>query len=478
MDSVQFALALEHFDVSVHQPHPPGYFLYVMFGRLVNIFIHDPNRTFIFISILFSALAVVVVYYLGKEIFGREAALIAALFAITSPNFWFHGEVALSYAVEGFFSAFIALLCWKILSGKEHHIWLLAIVMALAGGVRQNTPVFLLPLVLFSVRKLPLRKIAAAICLCAGASLLWFIPMTRMTGGYHAYVAAFRALWASTAARKTVFDVGLPALSHNSFILFNFLIYGIGAGVVLLVFCLYYVIRNSELKGLDYKNVMFFGFWILPSFLFFLLIAVHPAVPGHVIIFLPPLLLLTSAAAVYLCKEMKGLFNLDFLGATTIVVILTNLYIFFCLDYNVSYASIRDQDRILSSVIERLKAFKPSTTTLFLPQNYIYCGLSHAIYYLPEYSVYDPHVITHPLSKDRIIWGGLNRNTFLTDGIVMPREKRYFATLFLTDELKKKAVNGMCRIENLAPDIVLISGAIECIHRIYPDMKMRSDNAD
>ncbi|MBI4245911.1 MAG: glycosyl transferase, partial [Candidatus Rokubacteria bacterium] len=35
-DAVQFALALREYDVVKHQPHPPGYILYVGLGRLVN----------------------------------------------------------------------------------------------------------------------------------------------------------------------------------------------------------------------------------------------------------------------------------------------------------------------------------------------------------------------------------------------------------------------------------------------------------
>src|SRR5919198_1092555 len=34
-DSVQFALALREYDVVKHQPHPPGYVLYVALGRRV-----------------------------------------------------------------------------------------------------------------------------------------------------------------------------------------------------------------------------------------------------------------------------------------------------------------------------------------------------------------------------------------------------------------------------------------------------------
>ena len=100
-DSVQFALALEKYDIAVHQPHPPGYFLYVMLGRLINHFVKDANKTFIFISILFSGLAVVAVYCLGKEIFDMKIGILAAAIAITNPNMWFHGEVGVHLYCRG-----------------------------------------------------------------------------------------------------------------------------------------------------------------------------------------------------------------------------------------------------------------------------------------------------------------------------------------------------------------------------------------
>jgi len=42
-DAVQFALALKEYDVAKHQPHQPGYILYVGLGRLLNSFLHDPT---------------------------------------------------------------------------------------------------------------------------------------------------------------------------------------------------------------------------------------------------------------------------------------------------------------------------------------------------------------------------------------------------------------------------------------------------
>ena len=54
-DAVQFALALHEFDVAKHQPHPPGYLLYVALGRLLNASLADPTPAYVALAMLFSA---------------------------------------------------------------------------------------------------------------------------------------------------------------------------------------------------------------------------------------------------------------------------------------------------------------------------------------------------------------------------------------------------------------------------------------
>lgn len=472
MDSVQFALALDHFDVTVHQPHPPGYFLYVMLGRVFNKFINDPNTTFISISIIFSVLTVLVTYRLGEELFDSRCATIAALYAVVSPNLWFHGEVALSYTVESFFSALIALLCWRIHNGKTQYIWMLALAMAVAGGVRQNTPVFLAPVCLYSLRKVSIPKVLAVFCVFVVFSLFWFIPMTRMTGGFDSYVEALRQIWLSTAAPNTVFHKGWQALTHHSFILFNFVAYGIGGGIVVLIFFLYYVIRNRKCISIDTPKATFSSLWILPSFLFFLLISIGPSVPGHVLIFLPPLLLLAAKSTVCLSDELTRLLNRDFLFPITFILILTNLYIFFCLTYPVSYPTIREHDRTLSTVIAKMKVFDPTAFVLFMDENDIYYGLSHAIYYLPDYRSYDSGIISFSRKENLKIWGGYGKRTLLTDKIVLPEGTNNFATLLFTEEKNRLAPKGGCKIENLLPGVSLVSGHVACLNEIYPKLEL------
>src|SRR6185295_7552782 len=63
-DAVQFALALREYDVVKHQPHPPGYILYVALGRLVHGWTGDPAAAYVVLAVLFSGLGTFVVYLL------------------------------------------------------------------------------------------------------------------------------------------------------------------------------------------------------------------------------------------------------------------------------------------------------------------------------------------------------------------------------------------------------------------------------
>jgi hypothetical protein len=51
-DSVNFALALDDFDVTKHQPHPPGYPIYVAAGKLVHLVIGDHAAALTLVSSL------------------------------------------------------------------------------------------------------------------------------------------------------------------------------------------------------------------------------------------------------------------------------------------------------------------------------------------------------------------------------------------------------------------------------------------
>src|SRR6266508_2594191 len=67
IDNVNLALSLEKFDPRIHQPQPPGYPLFVLFGRMVNVFLRDAARSFAVIALVVSGLSLVAAYLLGKK---------------------------------------------------------------------------------------------------------------------------------------------------------------------------------------------------------------------------------------------------------------------------------------------------------------------------------------------------------------------------------------------------------------------------
>jgi 4-amino-4-deoxy-L-arabinose transferase-like glycosyltransferase len=274
IDSVQFALATWKFDVALHQPHPPGYVLYVMMGKFFLIFTKDENNAFIAVSILFSALAVVAVYYLAKEIFDRESAFAAAVIAISSPVFWLHGEVALSYAPEAFMSVLFAFLCFRMQKGEGGLYWAAAVALAVSGGIRQNTMVFLFPLWLYSMRGLGVRRMLASIAIFGIALASWFVPMLHMSGGYASYIEALKAHWQNAASH----DINLKWISSAVVTCQSFDL-GLGASVALPLAAAYFRIRKLQIRNWNY-NVF--------------VVLVASCNPFHLIIFMPSIVPATA----------------------------------------------------------------------------------------------------------------------------------------------------------------------------------------
>ena len=69
IDNVNLAFSLEKFDPRAHQPQPPGYPLFVVFNRIVNVVFHDAEKTFALTGLLVSALSLVLVCAVGSRMF-------------------------------------------------------------------------------------------------------------------------------------------------------------------------------------------------------------------------------------------------------------------------------------------------------------------------------------------------------------------------------------------------------------------------
>jgi Protein of unknown function (DUF2723) len=196
IDSVNFALGVRHFDVARHQPHPPGYPVYIAISKVSTAALRMAGidapavRGLAIWSALAGAAALPALLLFFRRLEGRRVlAWCAALAVAASPLFWFSALRPLS-DMAGFAAAIWAL---ALLAGRPTGRQAIAgaLVAGFAIGIRSQTAVLTVPmlaLALWTVHDARIR-IAAAGAFAAGA-LAWGIPLLVASGGLSAYLQA------------------------------------------------------------------------------------------------------------------------------------------------------------------------------------------------------------------------------------------------------------------------------------------------
>ena len=406
IDSVNFALALKRFDPSVHQPHPPGYFLYVCLGRLGNLFTHDANAALVAISIVFSCGAVAMTYVLAHHWFGRNAAWFAGLIFLFSPLAWFHGTVALTYMVEAFFSALTGYLCWRIYCGAARFILPGAVVVGMAAGFRPSSLLLLGPLLLFSLRNANRQQAAAGIGALAATLVAWFIPMIWIGGGIP-YISSLVSLWLAVPSRGTVFNSSvLNSLARAATIL----------GIYLLCFGCAAILPFRARFGdpsIDRRQTIFTLVWIGPGLLFFTFIYLKFVNSGYLLALAPPACAWMGLWASIWYANLHWSRALKFAAIAGCAA--ANTLIFVCAPVYCSYGAVRRFEAELRNIIEVLPQIASPRETLIVGFDSHFLGYRHAGYYLPDYlTVQFPAV---QLASGMRVFAMQNRDTRLETGI-------------------------------------------------------------
>lgn len=450
-DSIQFALATKNFNPALQYPHPPGYILYVYLGKLVNLFFKDVNLSFLTINIFFSALLTIILYLLVKEMFGKLTGIIASLFYLTAPLFWFQSEVALSYILGSFFACSLAFLCFKILKGGHQWIFLSSVILGVLGGIRQSLLIFMLPLWLFSIKKVNYKKILLSLFLLAVVCLAWFIPTCLASGGINNYMKAIQQQTRGSVWPTSIFQHGIQKLFRNLLVIVYSTMFNIE---FVIIFAIIFIItislftsREKLIRILSFhkREYVFLSFWILPSLLFYLFIHVNR--PGHCLSFALPLLIIAAYFVTLLLKlllkRQKSSFKREKIINISIIFILCSFNIFsFLFGAPFSYAFIKSHDQKLTKTIETIKCFPSEKTIILISKSKSPLTFRHAQYYLTRYQIYeyfkDPSVIYSKGTNFRFSYFG--KEKFVseinippgTEYIVFPKPLEY-----ISDPLKK-----------------------------------------
>lgn len=206
IDSVNFALGVRDFDVARHQPHPPGYPVYIALSKMSAAVLGgagDPNAVVSALSV-WSALAgaalVVLLFALFRALDGHELRAWWAMgITVASPLFWFTALRPLS-DMTGLAAAIGAqAVLLRVISGRQGRdagrlLAAGAFVAGIAAGIRVQTVALTAPL-LVTALSLPRAgvtmrtRVAAALAAIAGVCL-WAVPLVLISGGLGGYLAA------------------------------------------------------------------------------------------------------------------------------------------------------------------------------------------------------------------------------------------------------------------------------------------------
>ncbi len=407
LDSVNFALAIGRFDPAVHQPHPPGYFLYVCLGRVVNALFHDPNAALVAISIAASCGAAAMIYLLADEWFGTQAARFAGALFLVSPLAWFHGIVALTYIVEAFFSALIGYICWRVYLGSTRWILPGALVLGLAAGVRPSSLLFLSPLFLFSLRREPIKKVLTAIGTLVAILLAWFVPMIYASGGPGAYFSALSFLWRTSPGGQNTL---------SSMLLLSIARFGTIAGIFVLCFGSATVLFARALctRGVSKPQQLAFTWvWIAPALLFFTFVFLRFINSGYLLVVFPPVCAWVAWWASDWYSRLP--FSTPVKGALIVLAASINVAIFLEAPVYCSFREVRSFEAELESVQRALPQVAAAGQTLIIGFDSHFLGFRHAGYYFPDYTIAEYPEVRFPTGNR--IFTMQHRDTRLVDQI-------------------------------------------------------------
>ncbi len=207
-DAAQFVLGVENYAVDMHQPHPPGYPLYIAVAKVFHFFVSSHIALLIETG-LFALASTITMYVLIYRIWRqRWLAVFTTSLWLVNPMFWMYREAALTYVIDSLAILLLLLFTHILLAAPKQqaarYTYYSTITLAVLGGFRPSMIVLLAPVLL--VQWIYIRSwktIAISITLAISLCLAWYIPMVIDTGGLTEYQAASQTLYGEVASRSS-----------------------------------------------------------------------------------------------------------------------------------------------------------------------------------------------------------------------------------------------------------------------------------
>jgi hypothetical protein len=207
IDALNFGLGVRDYDVAAHQPHPPGYPVFIAAASAATAVVRAAGVDFAEVrglaltSVLAATLAIPAIFVLFSGLVQDDrVAGWATLLTISNPVYWFTALRPLS-DLPGLALAVGAQAALAVLvlrrgepSSASRLLLVAATLSGLAIGLRSQTFTLTLPLLALAVLlpnpALGVRARAGSVLVFGVTCLAWAIPMVALNGGVDAYLAA------------------------------------------------------------------------------------------------------------------------------------------------------------------------------------------------------------------------------------------------------------------------------------------------
>jgi len=291
-DEALFCLGVRDYNVAMHNPHPPGFPLYILLGKLFRFFTGDEFRALRAVNVLSAMLVFPATYMLARELaLEVMTSISAALLTCFAPNVWFYGGTAFSDEPTLVMLLFGAAL---LLRGRTSRGAYFAgcIVMAAACVMRpQNVLLGAYPFLAGSWPRWKERKLDPIL-----GTLIMLVIIAAFFGGA-AYVTGFDAY------RQALRDHSQYVLSVDSFhnpgrapwfrTYRQFLLDPYGAGRISTVIAIFAAIGLLRARRPALESLAIFG-----PFVIFCLFMLNPESGGRYAVTSMPMLMICCAEGI------------------------------------------------------------------------------------------------------------------------------------------------------------------------------------
>lgn len=317
-DSVQFALALKDFSIVKHQPHPPGYPLYILLGRIINLFVRNETLSLTLLSALFGSLSALPLYLIIKNFANRKIACLSAILFLATPVHWTLSEVALTNIVGLSFLVTSVYFLYRGLK-SDKHLLIGSFLSGITIGVRfaeYSTILLIIAFVVFKKKKWS-RFVKVTIALLAGI-LIWLIPIIIDTG-LNDFINLYLTHTAYIKSHDSIFS-GNTSLFARLLKIKNLLVIGYSKYYSLIVgsIAFYFLTNKKSFK----KNISIFAFIWLVSYSALLVFIYNLELTRYTLPLLPPIIILS---AVVLNHYWKTKITSVFYVVITVLVLSTSI---------------------------------------------------------------------------------------------------------------------------------------------------------